>query len=245
MSQVEKDVVERALAALESTEIPPGPPPEVHEQLLKRLTRSEGEGRARSVRRWWPLVAAACVVIALGLAAWWWARVDSGPVFAQVIDRLSAVQSVHAKRKQNGRESEIWAARPNRLRIEEGDGSFTVSNGPVLWRVDPKEKRAWREPSTYFRQAQRQGIDVLDLVFGLQNEDLSGFFYQGPSGTEVHDGIEYLKYEIEREGLRFEALIDPETDLPRHAPGSVLRESVRGTFPPNELPSRRRHPEGS
>jgi len=52
------------------------------------------------------------------------------------------VQTLHARLITNGKESEVWAKRPNMLRFDYTDGKYEISNGPTIWVVDVKNNKA-------------------------------------------------------------------------------------------------------
>ena len=101
--------------------------------------------------------------------------------------------------------------------MEHGEGRYEISVGPDQWVVDEKANEATKKPSQYYRAAQRRGVDVLELILGIANDDLSGFFIEKPVATVTIDGVEYHKYDMRVDSgdavIHFEALVESESLL--------------------------------
>lgn len=165
--------------------------------------------------------AAAAVVVGIGIAAFLGvAVVHPAVAFSEVLKKMSSVQTMHARITRKGKTAEAWAKRPNKLRIDYADGTYEISNGPTMWTVDPHANEAVQKPSFLYRDAQRRGQDVLDLLVDLpHSDDLSGFFSEGPVGRTRRDGKTYNVYRMDMDLERgetkfhFEALVDAKTHL--------------------------------
>lgn len=164
--------------------------------------------------------AAGVVVIAVMLAA----NYLAGPVrgtslaFGQVLDKFGYVQTLHAEWMKNGRRAEVWAKRPNMLRIEYEAGLCEISNGPRMWGIDANSNKATEKKSWYFQNAQQQGVDVLDALVQLEySQNFSGFFTEGPVKQISIENTLYDLYQMELEDhgcrFQFEALVDSQTHL--------------------------------
>jgi len=166
------------------------------------------------------LAAAAVIIIAVLVGI----RQFGGPIdgtsmaFGEVIEKHSYIQTLHARLNKNGRESEIWAKRPNMLRMEYNDGTYEISNGPKMWVVDEKNNKAIEKPSWYFKDAQRRGIDVLDALVRMEYTDnFSGFFSEGPvkqiSKNDNLFDVYQMEFDSYGDRIEFEALVDSETRI--------------------------------
>lgn len=167
-----------------------------------------------------PRIAAAIIIMAAvaGTAAFLTLTNGGASVaWADVQDNMLSVQSIRAQITFKRTTGQAYAKRPNKLRIDHSDGTYEISNGPTLWVVDPKANKAVSKPSYYFRDAQRRGVDVLDMLAGLQYTDnFSGFFSEGPAETITRDGktLDVYRMEIDEPYMRFEAIVDHKSQLP-------------------------------
>jgi len=139
------------------------------------------------------------------------------------------VQTLHARVTVQGRTGEVWAKRPNMLRIKYDDGRYEISNGPTLWIVNEKANRATKKLSHYYRDAQERGADVIDMLAELPYSDnFSGFFSDAPVERIRKDGGTYDVWRVEFEShgdrIRFEALADART----HRLHSLKAEHEKG-----------------
>jgi len=163
---------------------------------------------------------------------------NSGVAFAQVMEKMASVQTLHARMTmQGGGTREIWAKRPNMLRINYDDGRYEISNGPILWDVDEKANKATKKPSYYYQQAQKLGVDVLDIQMDVRyfgGGDLTGFFSEGPVERVTRDGRAFDVYRMELEDwgskVHFEALADVKTHLLESLRLDGTKEGSRQTF---------------
>ena len=150
--------------------------------------------------------------------------------FSEVLKKMASVQTLHATMTRNGITSEIWAKRPNKLRMHHVNGTYEIGNGPTLWVVYPKDNKAVQKPSYFFRDAQRLGVDVLDMVAGLQlTHNFSGFFSQEPVETIERDGKTLLVYrmELREPKVRSEAFVDAESHLLKSLTVTMEKEGNR------------------
>jgi len=163
------------------------------------------------------LAAAAVIIIAVVFGISLFDKVGTSVTFGEVLDNLVQVQTLHAILSKDGKKGEIWAKRPNMLRIENDDGTYEISNEATMWTVDPVNNKATQEASWYFKSAQRQGLDVLDSLVRMEYTELSGFFSEGPIGQISRNGKTFDVYqmEINQYGgkIKFEALVYSETHL--------------------------------
>ncbi|MFZ2146075.1 MAG: hypothetical protein WAV28_02550 [Sedimentisphaerales bacterium] len=166
------------------------------------------------------LAAAAVVIIAVLVGMHWIGSSIDGTslAFGEVLENLARVQTLHARLITNGKESEVWAKRPNMLRFDYTDGKYEISNGPTIWVVDVKNNKATQKPSWYYKDAQRRGIDVLDALVSMEYIDnFSGFFSEGPTRQIKKDNKLYDVYQMKLDEygdrIEFEALVDSETHI--------------------------------
>jgi outer membrane lipoprotein-sorting protein len=166
------------------------------------------------------LAVAAAILIAVLVGIHWLGGsiYGTGRAFGDVLDTIARVQTLHARWIVNGQECEVWAKRPNRIRLDHTNGKYEISNGPTMWVVDEPNDKATQKPSPYFKEAQRRGIDVLDGLVRMEYTDnFSGFFSESPSG-QVEEGdktFDLYQMEFDDHGykIQFEALVAPETHL--------------------------------
>jgi len=162
---------------------------------------------------------------------------NSGVAFAQVMEKMASVQTLHARMTVQGKSREIWAKRPNMLRINYDDGTYEISNGAILWIVNEKTNRATKEPSYYYQQAQRLGVDALDTLMDVRyfgGGDLTGFFSEGPVERVTRDGRAFDVYRMEFEQretkVHFEAFADARTHLIESLRLEAEKEGSRQTM---------------
>lgn len=225
---ISDELLRRAVSALLAAPVPQAPLAGALDQARRALARAVDEEHAGAASRIWGTLmrhkritfsAAAAVVVAAGLAAFLAVALVRPPLaFSEVLTRFSAVQALHARITRTGKTGEVWVKRPNKLRIDYADGTYEISNGPTMWTVDPKANEAVQKPSFIFRDAQRRGKDVLDVLAELpHSDDFSGFFSEGPVGRTRRDGKSYHVYRMElQQGetkFHFEALVDAKTHL--------------------------------
>ena len=77
-------------------------------------------------------------------------QTGSSVAFADVLEKMAEVQTLHVKVNFGGKSGEAWAKRPNMIRINYADGTYEISNGPRLWVVDEKANKAVEKPSSYY-----------------------------------------------------------------------------------------------
>ena len=163
------------------------------------------------------LSSAAALVICIGVGIFLaLSLVHPSVAFSEVIERMSSVQTIHAKITQKGISGEVWAKRPNKLRLENEDGTFEISNGPIMWIVNPGKNTAVRKPSIYYTTAQKRGVDVVDIFLQIgRDDDLSGFFSEKPVERVRRNGTSYDVYrmKLDRHAMQFEAYVDIKTGL--------------------------------
>ena len=166
------------------------------------------------------LAAAAVIIIAAMVVVHWIGSSIDGTslAFGEVLENLARVQTLHARLITNGKESKVWAKRPNMLRFDYTDGKYDISNGATIWVVDVKNNKATQKPSWYYKDAQRRGIDVLDALVSMEYTDnFSGFFSEGPTRQIKKDNKLYDVYQMKLDEygdrIEFEALVDSEMHL--------------------------------
>ncbi len=161
---------------------------------------------------------AAVLVLVLWVGMSRWGNPSGGLAFGEVLEQTAKIQTFHAKLYQNGKESEIWGKRPNRLRWVYDEDVIEISDGPTLSLVNVPFNKATQKPSHYFQDAQRRGLDVIDDFLQVRiTEGLSGFFSEEPVGRTRQEGKIFDVYRMDftaQEGpAHFEALVDAETHL--------------------------------
>ena len=75
----------------------------------------------------------------------------SGPVTCdEAVANVAKLRTVHWESiDRDGWRTELWAANPDRLRVECPDGTYRIYNGPDLWVVAPKGNRAVHKRSPH------------------------------------------------------------------------------------------------
>lgn len=180
------------------------------------------------MNRFTKLAAAAAVLIALLIVMDYIGSPGGGLAFGEVLEKIASVQTAHFKLNEGGRLQEVWAKRPNMLRIESLDGTTVIANGPTEWVVKPKLNKATKQAARYYSYARERDLDVLDLFFEMPySDDFSGFFSEQPVGQVVQEGriFDLYQTQIEQEKLKiyFKALVDAQTHL-LHSMGIQKKE---------------------
>lgn len=225
-----EELLLRSVSALLEAPVPQAPLAQAlaaARRALGEATAKDADGKRFANRAWRTLMrhkrltfsAAAAVVVGIGIAAFLAvAVVHPAVAFSEVLKKMSSVQTMHARITYRGKTGEVWAKRPNKLRIDYADGTYDISNGPTMWTVDPQANEAVQKPSFLYRDAQRRGQDVLDVLVDLPHSDnFSGFFSEGPVSRTRRDGKAYNVYRMDMEQgetkFHFEALVDAKTHL--------------------------------
>jgi outer membrane lipoprotein-sorting protein len=141
-----------------------------------------------------------------------------GIAFGQILENMTTIRTFHAKVDQDGKEGEIWAKRPNMLRIEGADGdSIEISNGPTMWSVNVPFNKVTKKSSHYFSSAQKQGLDVIDYFIQMQCDAFEGFLSEEPVNHVISEGKRLDVYRTRFSGhgydMSFVAWVDGETHL--------------------------------
>ena len=120
--------------------------------------------------RTWAAVAAALVLI----VSWFWTRPgeEADKTLGVVLAQLTDAQSLHLKLVRLGQPSDVWVARPNRLRWNRPDGTYQIDDGKQLWDINEQENQAVPQASQYFGAAQA-GLDLLQLLDVTKPQDQS------------------------------------------------------------------------
>ncbi len=140
--------------------------------------------------------------------------------FAEVMEKMAEVQTLHMKFTRGGRSGQAWLKRPNMVRIEYEDGTWEIHNGPTHWVVDEEANKATKRSSWYYQDAQRRGLDVVDMLTELPHtEGFSGFFSEKPGERIRQEGrlLDIYRMETEHYGetLAFEAVVDAQSRMLR------------------------------
>jgi len=240
------ELLSRAVAALLDSPVAEDGYAEGLVRTREALAQAEPVGPAGSAaaRRIWrtlmthkklTLSAAAVVIICIGVGLFLTVPLTRPSVaFSDVLEEVSKVQSMRARITMKGKTGELWAKRPDKLRIDWADGTYEISNGPTSWVVDPDANRAVTGPSLYYLDARRRGADVLDMLAGLQYTDnFSGFFSQRPVDSVERGGrtldVYRMQVAIKPDMLMFEAFVDRKTRLPASISLEVVRDGQRKT----------------
>jgi outer membrane lipoprotein-sorting protein len=160
---------------------------------------------------------AAVITVAVMLGLRWLVGDGTGIAFGQILENLRSVQTLHATLNNwNGKDAEVWAKRPNMVRLDYSDGTYEISNGPIMWVIDEGNNKATGKPSWYFKKAQRRGLDVLDFLFQAPfTDDASGFFSEEPVEQVEQNGKVFDLYQMQTSSSgrtwEFEALVDAKT----------------------------------
>jgi outer membrane lipoprotein-sorting protein len=194
------------------------------ERVRQRLTEQSGTQKQQQniwrvimLSKITKLAAAAVIVLVVMLGLHGLVGDGTGLAFGQILEKLRSVQTLHATlHNWNGKDVEVWAKRPNMVRLDYSDGTYEISNGPIMWVVDESNDEATRKPSWYFQHAQRHGLDVLDFLFQASfTDDFSGFFSEGPVEQIKQNGKVFDLYQMQTTSSgrtwEFEALVDAET----------------------------------
>ncbi len=160
----------------------------------------------------------ACIAVTAGFLVFM-APEGSPLVFGDVLDRLSAAQTLHLTVTRNGHPGDVWYSQPNLLRWnewDETDGKYKIVRGETLWQIDESENRATPEPAALFTEigGQRR-LDLLALLDGDAAMARSAIAAQVPVETIERDGRRLLHYRKQLAGrdppLTLDALVDAKT----------------------------------
>src|SRR5262245_10144141 len=133
---------------------------------------------------------------------------DDKLAFAKVLEGVNAAKSMHMKLTRDGQAREIWFEKGGRMRIDPGSGSYTISDGEMVWRIDEKTGKATRVND-------KPPVGVLALVLEGQKHNKFDPGKTQPSEKRTIDGVEYHVYNVKVEapngGIVIEALVDVKT----------------------------------
>ena len=66
------------------------------------------------------------------------------------MEKAARADTLQLEIVHEGKTTQVWAKRPNRLRWDRGAGAYQIDDGKRLWLVDEKANRATTRPSAYF-----------------------------------------------------------------------------------------------
>ncbi len=84
----------------------------------------------------------------------------------KVLASVNQADSLHLSITRDGKTSEIWTRKPDKLRWNNADGTYKIAHGKQLWLVDEKANRANSAVSPYFLGGEGASgeLDVLSLL---------------------------------------------------------------------------------
>ena len=139
-------------------------------------------------------------------------RPDEPAPLAQVLDRVADADTLHLRVTKDGRTSDVWVARSNKLRWDESAERYLIVRGPDAFRVDESSNRVTRGVADFFRP-DRPGLDVFALL-GLPRPHPDAVRIAQLERT-VREGQPVDVYRLELSGrdgpLSVEAEADPAT----------------------------------
>ncbi len=207
------------------------PPPD--EEFLERLReRTAEEFSAQQLQKYLPSgrrprmftfalrgLAASVVTAVTAAVIFFMVLSPSGTAIPaeKVLASINQADSLHLSISREGKTSEIWTRKPNKLRWNDPDGTYQIAHGKQLWLVDEKANRANLKASPYFldEQGASKGLDImalLDLPRPQQPESLQ--FERSPKPVK-RDGKGYEVYSLdlpaEKGKIHVEALVDAGT----------------------------------
>jgi predicted Zn-dependent protease len=177
------------------------------------------KGRFMATRTLGALAASVAAVLLVSAGLYWYLEApDAEPAFGRVLDNVAKTQTIHFQVTRNGETFEAWAEKPGRLRLSAPDGTYEIAQDGQLWQVDEKTNRAIVLPSPYHRSGDKHELDLLALLPYLEWKRAEVADVR-PSEHMERDGIDSLVYRVEMDqpkvNLKLEALVDPQTGLPR------------------------------
>ena len=137
----------------------------------------------------------------------------------KVLAGITDADSLQLSIERDGKTSEVWTQKPDKLRLNNSDGTYQIAHGKQLWQIDEKANRASLKESTYFSaEKDRGGLDILALM-GLPAKQLKGSLQFEKSAKPIErDGKEFdiytLDLPIDKETIHFAALFDVGTKIP-------------------------------
>ncbi|KKK59652.1 hypothetical protein LCGC14_3032250, partial [marine sediment metagenome] len=159
------------------------------------------------------MAAAVTASVVLATTLWFSPAADESAL-GNVLDKIAAAETLQLEITRDGKSSRLWAKQPQKLRLNEADGTYKIALGGRLWSIDEKANRATSGPSPYFRN-DKPGLDLLALLELPDRSHEEDFLQQRPAERVQRDGVECDVYRIEipaADGtIRLEAIVDAAT----------------------------------
>ena len=137
-----------------------------------------------------PRALAAIAATLVLIASWFWIRPgeETHDTLGAVLTHLSNAESLHLKLVRLGQPSDVWVAKPNRLRWNRPDGTYQIDDGKQLWDVNEQENQAVPQASQYF-DADQSRLDLLRLLDVKKPQDQAAVLAERPRGQVTDDGV--------------------------------------------------------
>jgi tetratricopeptide (TPR) repeat protein/outer membrane lipoprotein-sorting protein len=148
----------------------------------------------------------------------------------KVFSSINQADSLHLSISREGKTSEVWTQKPNKLRWNNPDGTYQIAHGKQLWIVDEKANQANLKTSPYFldKNGTSSGLDVLALFDLPRPQRPDSLQFERSSKPIQRDGKDYEVYGLdlpaEKGKVHIEALVDAGTQCLRSLEASTDRD---------------------
>ncbi len=135
----------------------------------------------------------------------------------KVFSSINRADSLHLSITRDGKTSEIWTQKPDKLRWNNPDGTYKIALGKRLWLVDEKANRANSAVSPYFLGGEEAsgGLDVLSLLELPRPQQPGSLQFERASKPVQLDGKTCDDYQLdipaEKGKIHIRALVDAGT----------------------------------
>jgi tetratricopeptide (TPR) repeat protein len=135
----------------------------------------------------------------------------------KVLSSVNQADSLHLSITRDGKTSEIWTRKPDKLRWNNPDGTYKIAHGKQLWLVDEKANRASSAVCPYFSggQGAAGALDILSLLELPPTQRPENPQFEHAAQTVRLDGKDYEDYQldlpVEQGKIHIRVLIDAGT----------------------------------
>ncbi|MGA2061934.1 MAG: VIT domain-containing protein [Thermoguttaceae bacterium] len=139
----------------------------------------------------------------------------------KVLSSVNRADSLHLSVARDGKTSEIWTRKPDKLRWNNPDGTYKIAHGKQLWLIDEKINRANLAVSPYFLggEGASGGLDVLSLLELPRPQRPEALQFERSSQPVKLDGKDCEDYQLdlpaEQGKIHIQALVDAGTQCLR------------------------------
>ncbi|MGD0383613.1 MAG: hypothetical protein ABSA77_08840, partial [Thermoguttaceae bacterium] len=135
----------------------------------------------------------------------------------KVLSSVNKADSLHLSITRDGKTSEIWTRKPDKLRWNNPDGTYKIARGKQLWLVDEKANRASSAVCPFFSggQGASGSLDILSLLELPRPQRPESLQFEHAAQTVRLDGKDFEDYQLdlpaEQGKIHIRALVDAGT----------------------------------